>query len=273
MPGKPYDFAVIGGDMRHLYLVEKLAATRHFICHFGLCGTPMYERAQAVDSLKQAVEQARFVIGPIPLGKYQDIVEYLECGQVVLAGCIPEALMTTLQAKGITVIDLMLDEPFAIYNSIATAEGALCEAITRSSVNLHSSNCAVLGYGRCGRTLVHYLRGMFCRVDVYTPLPKEQAEAKIIAEQVFSPQALGQTPGKYDYIFNTIPAQIIRANFLKKVKEQAVIIDIAAAPGGIDYDAALKYHVCAWHCPGLPGKYAPLSSAEAIAAVIERVNE
>jgi len=273
MSNKLYDFAVIGGDMRQLYLVEKLVAGKHRVCHFGLCDTPRQEGAQAVDSLQHAVEHAAFIIGPIPLGKYQGVIDYLVSGQSLLAGCIPEALTVTLQAKGITVIDLMLDEPFATYNSIATAEGSLCEAITRSPINLHRSNCAVLGYGRCGRTLVHCLRGMFCQVTVYTPLPKEQAEANIVASHVFSLHALEQNPCKYDYIFNTVPAPIIHSTFLEKMKAQAVIIDIAAAPGGIDYDAALKNHVCVWHCPGLPGKYAPLSSAEAIISVIERVKQ
>ncbi len=41
----------------------------------------------------------------------------------------------------------------AILNAVATAEGAIAEAIKRSIINIHQSNCLVLGYGRCAQIL------------------------------------------------------------------------------------------------------------------------
>ena len=52
-------------------------------------------------------------------------------------------------------------------NTIATAEGAIAQAILRSPENLRGSICLVIGYGKCGRTLAGYLRNMFCRTMVW----------------------------------------------------------------------------------------------------------
>ena len=250
MLGKPYEFAIVGKDLRQLYLATILAADQHKICHYGLCNTLDQADALAYDSLEDAVKSAQIIIGPIPLGNDQEIANHLVSGQSFFAGCIPQTITQALLEKGVYVVDLMQEETLAVYNTIATTEGALCEAITKSPLNLHRSQCAVLGYGRCGKTLVQYLKGMFCHINVYTASPKEQAEAGIIVEHVFPLIALNQQPDQYDFIFNTIPAQVIDSAFLEKIKEQAVIIDIASAPGGVDYQAAAEYEVCACQCLG-----------------------
>jgi dipicolinate synthase subunit A len=45
------------------------------------------------------------------------------------------------------------------------------------------------------------------------------------------------------------------------MKPDVVIIDIASAPGGVDYPTAKELHVNCKLCLGLPGKFAPKSSA------------
>lgn len=56
---------------------------------------------------------------------------------------------------------------------------------------------------------------------------------------------------------------------LKNVDLSALIIDIASSPGGVDYDAAQRLGISALHCLGLPGKYAPASSARHLKQFIE----
>ena len=41
-----------------------------------------------------------------------------------------------------------------------------------------------------------------------------------------------------DFIFNTIPSLILTENTLRLVNKNTTIIDIAAFPGGLDYDIA-----------------------------------
>ena len=164
----------------------------------------------------------------------------------------------------------MKDITLSQFNSIATAEGVICEAIRLSPKNLHSSKCAVFGYGTCGRTITDYLKRMYCSVSVAASPDAERAQAALTADEALDLKACFQSIGEYDFIFNTIPSIILTKDILSRTKPDAVILDIASYPGGIDFTAAKELLVTAMACPGLPGKYAPLSSAKAIRASIER---
>ena len=68
----------------------------------------------------------------------------------------------------------------------------------------------------------------------------------------------------YDFIFNTVPAMILNRRMIENMNSAVCIFDIASAPGGVEFEAAEELGISAWLLPGLPGKYAPASSAEAI---------
>lgn len=68
-----YDYAVIGGDLRQVYLVEALAGETNRVCHFALCKNPDKSRfsdtafINAAGSLEEACRLSACIIGPIPL--------------------------------------------------------------------------------------------------------------------------------------------------------------------------------------------------------------
>lgn len=74
----------------------------------------------------------------------------------------------------------------------------------------------------------------------------------------------------YDYIFNTVPAQVVDRGVLEACKKDAAVIDIASAPGGVDFEAAKALGIAAKLCLGLPGKYAPKTAGEILAEEIMR---
>ena len=126
-----------------------------------------------------------------------------------------------------------------------------------------------MGYGKCGRTLVNYLKGMFCHVYVCSKQKEDLASASIIADRVGNMVKFQEHAGEFDFVFNTIPAKVLTSDILNKMKSSVTIIDIASAPGGVDYDEAHRIGIEAALCPGLPGKYAPSSSAKALRRSIE----
>lgn len=166
----------------------------------------------------------------------------------------------------------MGSEDLAIYNSIATAEGAIAEAITKSGRSLHHSQCLVLGYGRCAKTLSSFLKGLSCRLTVCARRPEILAEAAILADNTVNFESLPSSLEHCDHIFNTVPALVLQKEHLKKLPKHTVIIDIASSPGGVDYAAARELNIPAYLCPGLPGKYSPVSSGEAIAKIVSKYN-
>ncbi len=281
-----YDYAVIGGDMRQTYLAKELSSTQSRVCHYALMSVPTSASAEPASSLERACMHSRCIICPIPFSKngidlnqtalentlsLKTLLSVLQSGQYFFAGCIPAAFKAEAVQKGVFVFDLMENEKLTLFNTFATAEGAICEAISRSPINLYQSKCAVLGYGRCGKTLSAYLKGMFCHVSVYTDDSAQQDDARSIFDYTNALNQMKDQMKEYDFIFNTIPALILTADILSMLDPFVTIIDIASAPGGVDYKEAEKLNISASLCLGLPGTYAPASSAEAIKETIETI--
>ncbi len=282
-PCYDHDLAVIGGDMRQVYLVEMFVQSGKQVCHHALCQAT--DKGHCIDTLSEVCSAAPYIICPIPFGKngnvlqsapqqalrIDQILDHLSPGQAFFAGCIPGDFRKEAEEKGVRVYDLMEDTQLALFNTLATAEGAVCEAIKRSPVNLHHSSCAVLGYGKCGSTLTAYLKGMFCHVYAVSDQADERAKAALIADQAGDLEAFGECASAFDFVFNTIPSLVVDTRTLGKMKRSVTIVDIASAPGGIDHAAAEELGLSSVLCPGLPGKYAPSSSAGAIKEVIDRI--
>ena len=203
----------------------------------------------------------------------ENILKLVRPGSVLFAGGIPAEYEKKAAKKGIVCVDYLKDEYTAMENTVAAAEGLLAEAICRSSRNLFGSSCLVLGYGRCGSTLVSYLKKFSCHVTVAEKEEKVRARAGLLADRVIAPSKLPLYLGSVQYIFNTAPAMVLPRALLEYVSADALILDMASAPGGVDYQAAEEKKLQAVLLPGLPGRYAPYSSAEILAKFIFRYME
>lgn len=76
---------------------------------------------------------------------------------------------------------------------------------------------------------------------------------------------------KFDIIINTIPFQILDSDRLDLLKKDVVIIDLASNPGGVDRKAAREKDLKVIWALSLPGKVAPLTSAEFIKETLYHV--
>ena len=74
-----------------------------------------------------------------------------------------------------------------------------------------------------------------------------------------------------EIIFNTVPQLVLDEKMLSLVSREALIIDLAAYPGGTDFKTAQKMGVTALLSPGLPGKVAPTTSGKILAQVIPQL--
>ena len=285
-----YDYSVIGGDDRQVHLTNILSKKGKRVCHYGLCSHKLQshfnDAAYKATTPEEAIRAAPYIIGPIPFCRngilFQqtsnpkqwtptDFLPHFSKGQLIFAGCIPKSFKEQASQRDVKVFDLMENLSFCRFNTIATAEGAICEAIRESPINLHGSRCAILGYGNCGTTLSYYLKGMFCRTFVASNVEAEISKASLIAEQAGTLTDFYKKLNRFDFIFNTIPSTILTNEHLSKVKPEVTIIDIASAPGGLNHQYAAEKEIFSKLCPGLPGTYAPLSSAEIIQKTIENL--
>ena len=162
-------------------------------------------------------------------------------------------------------------ETVAVKNAVPTAEGAIMTAMEESEKTLFGSDNLILGYGRCGKILAHTLKGLGANVSVSY---RKQLDLAYISAYNYNPikfDDIEKVIGKYDFIFNTIPALVLNKKVLNCVSKNATIIDIAQAPGGVDYNYARSIGLRALYCPGLPGRIAPVTAAEILKEAVETI--
>ena len=122
---------------------------------------------------------------------------------------------------------------------------------------VNNSKCLVAGYGRIGRVLSDILSGLGADVTVSA---RNLRDIEFIKARGFHAVFTNNLTGKYDIIFNTIPCMIFDSHTLAKVASNALVIDLASMPGGVDFNSAERLGIKAVHALSLPGKVAPKTS-------------
>ncbi len=283
-----YNMAIIGGDKRTACMAPILAEKGYRVICFR---TVKMEYSQSMknkiffaNSLKEALDFAPVIIGGIPFIKSDclyceetvsgsainssEIQRSIRKQQKIFAGVIPEGFRRTCEEREIVCYDFMADEPMTLYNAVATAEGAILEALLHKNTTLHMSKTLVLGYGRCGKVLADRLKGLHACVTVCSNDCNELALACSLGFETLHLSKLAQNIHCFEYIFNTIPACILNKRCLENVSCNAIIVDIASNRSGADYEAAKHHHIAIHFCPGLPGKYAGESCAKHLAEYV-----
>jgi dipicolinate synthase subunit A len=272
---KQRTIAIFGGDARQAYAVRAFLRHGWAVRQHKVPCIPGVERGEVFDSLAHAMEGAEIVLGPVPYKDFpvEELLSDLNPGQVFIAGMLPEELPQSLNKAGVAWHDLLEREDFSILNAISTAEGAIAEAIIASGGTLHLCPVLVLGYGRCAKPLVKKLQGLQAHVTVAARRWEHACAAIADGCEVIDFTMLPYQLTQFGYIFNTVPAVILDEAMLKPLSPEATIIDLASAPGGLDYKAAQALGLNVKFCPGLPGKYAPASAGESIVQVTRIILE
>jgi len=271
-----YNFAIIGGDMRQIYMAIELIVRNFSVIVYGLNDSLLDSTCYHANSLAEAICSSQNIITPIPLSKdgnniisrsshsdltIDNLCSLLSSNHRLYGGCFTQELINYCITNSIFFYDFMEKEDVILYNTIATAEGAIAEAISSSTTNLHGSSCLIIGYGRCAVTLAEKLKYLCGHIDIAARSSHALAAAYASSYGTINILELKEKIHQYDYIFNTAPALVLTKELLINTNPNVVIIDIASAPGGVDYTFANKLNRNSKLCLGLPGKFAPKSSA------------
>jgi dipicolinate synthase subunit A len=168
------------------------------------------------------------------------------------------------------LIDLWADEALLLENARLTAEGALASAMRASTRALAGMECMVIGWGRIGRALTEMLVALGARVTVASRTAANRNRAvERGAEAADTAGIADALPGR-KLVYNTAPAMVLDAAALACADPDAMLIDLASPPYGIDLRAAWNRGLRAWREPALPGRYCPHSAARALLDAIDR---
>ncbi len=191
--------------------------------------------------------------------------------KTLITGAIIQNVKEKLIENNINFIDLMEYEEFSILNAIATSEGAIKKAIEMTDITLNSSNILVLGYGRIGKILAHNLSAFGANIYVEARKSKDIALIKSMGYNGVDLKYLDEVIPKMDIIFNTIPSRIIDEKRVNMLKNEVSVIDLASAPGGVDFEALSKRGINTCWYLGIPSKDSPYTAAQYIKNTIDNI--
>lgn len=252
---------LMGGDSRQLYLADYIS-DRGFsvsLSYLGEGGLPQWDADLLVLPLPATRDgitlNAPMARETIPL---QTVYEKFK-GPYLFGGKLP-------RNAPLRAIDYYRAEELTVTNAALTAEGALALAITNTPFALLNQPVLVLGAGRIGQLLALRLTALGAKVTVAARRPESQAHCRALgAEARFFEDVPYQ---RFRLVFNTVPARVLPEEALCRLPEGALLMELASAPGGFDPTAAEQLGLQVLHAPGLPGKYAPETAAEAIGEFI-----
>ena len=289
MTGHNKKFAVIGGDSRSIELARQLKADGHIVNIYGFDNAILPQDVKNQESLQSAMDGCEIIIGPVPCSNdgetvntpfsankisLADMFKAITKDQIFIAGRIIEKIQRALQVFNVHYLDILDREEVSIMNAIPTSEGAIKIAIEKTPITLHDSNIMVIGFGRIGKVLSKMLAGIGSNVFVVARRCEDLAWISSYGyKEVLTDNLAGSLPNM-EIIFNTVPAPILTKDILSHVKKDCLIIDLASAPGGVDFIEADKLGLQTVWALSLPGKVAPTTCAKFIKdAIYNIINE
>ncbi len=280
--------AVIGGDMRQISASNHLKKKTFNVQLYGFDKEYLNKDANMAESFEQAAFGAKVLLLGLPAADDTNIntscwsgklsintfVSSLEKDVLVIGGSLSAALKAALDEKGIKYADYLQREEFAVLNAVPTAEGAIEIAMKELPVTLSGLKCLVVGYGRIGKVLAKSLKGLGADVSCSARKCSDLAWISVSGFNPVQTSRISEEIHEYPLIFNTVPHMMFDKNMLGLVRGDALIIDLASKPGGIDFDRAKELGIKVIWALSLPGKVAPDSAGKIIAdTVINIINE
>lgn len=287
--------AILGGDQRQIAAARHLASCGYPVCVWGLgeCREAIGD-AVLCSTWESAVKNADVVILPLPASADGVRVHCPLHGQdvflrvttllsavgtrLLLGGRLSEPIRNIADQLGVRWIDYFESEILQLKNAVPTAEGAIAIAMRELPVTLDGISAAVIGYGRIGEVLSQKLSALGSHVTVYARRTEPLTRAALSHHQTrrmrnVEGSACPEALSEYRLIFNTVPHRLLTREILQTLRRDCVLIDLASAPGGIDFSAAEELGLRAIWGTALPGKCAPESAGVILAQSIRTILE
>lgn len=243
-------------DRRDAYVVAELNKA-------GVLTVPESEAQKYADSGNKII-YVRSVLSDIGLDWAQGLVD----GAHLFGKGISKDVKKVLDGKRIAYCNILQDETFIVKNAYLTAEGALAYVILNTDQSIKYMPVLVLGYGRVGKSVAKLLKDNYATTSVATDDPTEYAIASIFCDTVYTLQGFRSHIGEFAAVINTIPKKILEGDTLRQADKNCFLLDLASAPGGINFDDAADMGLRFMHALGVPGKVCPKTAGAYIKDVI-----
>jgi dipicolinate synthase subunit A len=266
---------MLGGDRREQEIARRAAATGAQVRAHGfpwpVHGIP---GVQHLNDPAAVLKGARFALFPIP-GISASGALFAPAApapivpdRAMLAGMAPHAhiilgwadanLKTGAQALSIKLHEYEWDRSLMLQRTPAIIEGLLRIVIENTAITIHDAEACVVGQGTIGAVLARYLVALGAHTHVAARNAEQRAAAYVAGATPHLLQDLPALAPSLDLVFSTVPARVVGEDVLARLPKSALVVDLAAPPGGVDFDAAKRLGLNAIWGRGL-GSRAPVT--------------
>ena len=265
-------YAILGGDRRFAHLAQLLRENGRFAAAF------LQEKAGGEARPLETLGKFDCIISNWPMKwplsetepNEEEILSQIAPGSMLLL-CGPK--FPAKKRWDLQYINLWKDEILLQENAWLTAEAAVASVLRSDLKSLTGVNALVIGCGRIGRALMEILLNLGANVTVMSGSQDKRSRAEESGAKAVSMKELIHALPAQKLIFSTPPSMILDERMLRSAAKDALVIDLASPPYGVDLNAAQKLQLNVRREPGLPGRYCPQSAARVLYNAVIRWEE
>lgn len=260
---------ILGQDERQIAMAEELNRVK--IGFSVVSGITSKEQALAAQS-------ADYIVLPVS-GTVENVsfdeswIKSLHKKTVILAGKTPDSFRQYCQNYQIRQIEYLKRKDFQIANAVPTAEGAIKLYMDMAKQTINTARMLVLGFGQCGSALSLRLKAMGASVTVFARKKEELILGRSLGLDIREYSQLPKLVRQKHCLFNTVPAKLLDSSILPFIPTDCIIIDIASAPGGTDFELCRKLGINSILASNLPGRFFPKTAGKILADTIVNILE
>jgi dipicolinate synthase subunit A len=176
----------------------------------------------------------------------------------IILGWADANLKAHAAALSIKLHEYESDKGLMLRRGPAIIEGLLKIVIENTAITIHRSRACVVGQGTIGFLLTRYLVALGAHTHVAARNSDQRAAAYVAGAEVHPLEELADLAPRLDMVFSTVPSRVVGHDVLAHLPKSALVVDLAAPPGGVDLEAAKRLGLTAIWARGL-GSRAPIT--------------
>ena len=264
---------IIGGDKRQEYL--KTIIENQF-------GEVFHIRYSADVWALDEIESFSHIILPIPLSKdgehiysadnlylkSSDLLDLIKpCHKVYGAGFDCKTL-DCFEDSQIDYCDFMKDKIFKRANALLTAQGTLRLLLNGTDDYIVGKKALIIGFGDVAETLSEKLRNNGIEVYIAARNKRKLSLASLYGYKTIAISSIRSCIYLFDYVFGTVPANILDSGDIKNMKDECTYIELASVPFTAKESDFKEYSKTYINGSALPGRFLPMASGKLMADYI-----
>jgi dipicolinate synthase subunit A len=246
---------MLGGDRREQEIARRAAASGARVRAYGF---PWPEHGisgvEYIADPATVLKDARFALFPIPgisatgalfapsasspIVPDRSVLSAMAPRAHIILGWADKNLKDNADALSIKLHEYEWDRSLMLQRTPAIIEGLLKIVIENTTITIHNAKACVVGQGTIGAVLTRYLVALGADTHIAARNAEQRAAAFVAGATPHELHELPDLAPQLDLVFSTVPSRVVGKDVLERLPKSALIVDLAAPPGGVDFDAA-----------------------------------